>query len=214
MLASGSGTNLQALLDADLSPGRIELVVVNVPGAGAIDRAEAAGVEVAVLDHKGFDSRASFDEALVRVLLDRNIQWVVLAGFMRIVTEALLTPFRDRVVNIHPSLLPAFPGLHAQKQAFEAGVKLTGCTVHLVDAGMDTGPVLGQVAVPVLPDDDLGRLQGRILRQEHRLFPAVVRALCEGRLVRNERGAHIQGGVQVPGVALMNPPLLRSEAPK
>ncbi len=182
VLCSGSGSNLQALLDADLGPGKIALVLCNVPGARALERAKTANVETMVLDHRVFDSRVSFDQAVVTELKKRKIEWVVLAGFMRIVTRIVLEAFPDRVVNIHPALLPAFPGIHAQKQALHAGVKLTGCSVHLVDEGTDTGPVLAQSAVPVLADDDEPRLSNRILAEEHRLYPKVVRALAEGKL--------------------------------
>jgi phosphoribosylglycinamide formyltransferase-1 len=182
VLASGSGTNFQALLDADLSPGKIVLLVCNNPGAKAIERAERARVPVAVIDHRTFASREDFDRAVLERVTEARAQWLVFAGFMRVVTKVLLEPFHHRVVNVHPALLPAFPGVNAQKQAFDAGVKITGCTVHLVDAGVDTGPILAQAAVPVLPTDDLDSLRERILKEEHRLLPQVVRALAEGRL--------------------------------
>ncbi|MCK6551661.1 phosphoribosylglycinamide formyltransferase [Myxococcota bacterium] len=181
VLASGSGSNLQALIDADLG-APISVVVANVPGAKALERAEKAGIPAVLVDHKAFPDRASFDRALVDVLVAHRVEWVVLAGFMRIVTKVVLDAFPDRVVNIHPALLPSFPGVDAQKRAFDAGVKITGCTVHLVDEGTDTGPILAQAAVPVLATDDALALKQRILRQEHRLFPAVVRALVAGGL--------------------------------
>ena len=183
--ASGSGSNLQALLDADLGPAEVALVVVNVAGAKALERARAKGVAAELVDHKAYGSREAFDAAVVERLRAHGIEWVVLAGFMRLVTEVFLGAFEHRVVNIHPSLLPSFPGVRAQAQALAAGVKVTGCTVHLVDGGMDTGPVLAQVAVPVLPGDDEPRLSQRILQQEHRVLPRVVRALAEGRLVQD-----------------------------
>lgn len=202
VLASGSGSNFQALLDADLSPGRIALLVCNKPGAKAIDRAERAAVPVALLDHRGFDSREAFDQALVDRLREANVDWVVFAGFMRLVTPVFLGAFEGRVVNIHPALLPAFPGVDAQRQAFVAGVQITGCTVHLVDAGVDTGPILAQTAVPILPGDDLDTVRARILRQEHRLLPAVVRALAAGRLRTGPRGPYIEGFEPPPDAAL------------
>lgn len=188
VLASGSGTNLQALLDADLGPARVEVVLSNVPTAGALARARRAGVATEVVDHREVKPRAAFDRALAERLEGHRVDWVVLAGFMRVLTPVLLDRFEGRVVNIHPALLPAFPGLDAQGQAFRAGVKLAGCTVHLVDAGVDTGPILAQAAVPVLPDDSEASLQQRILAEEHRLFPAVIRALAEGRLERSAEG--------------------------
>lgn len=186
VLASGSGTNLQALLDADLSPGYVKVVIVNVPGAKALDRAQHAGVEGLLIDHKTFASREAFDTEVVAALQKRDVHWIVLAGFMRLISPVFLSAYPNRIVNIHPSLLPSFPGVHAQAQALAAGVKITGCTAHLVDAGMDTGPILGQIAVPILPDDTEVKLSRRILRQEHDLLPAVVRALAKGQLNHQE----------------------------
>lgn len=182
VLASGTGTNLAALLASDLGPGRVVRVIVNVPGAGAIDRARAAGVPVTVLDHREHRPRRVFEQRAVERLKADGVAWVVLAGFMRVVTATFLDAFPGRVVNVHPSLLPAFPGVHAQRQAFDAGVRIAGCTVHLVDVGVDSGPILAQAAVPVRDDDDPERLEARILDAEHALLPRVVRALAEGRL--------------------------------
>lgn len=188
VLASGSGSNLQALLDADLRPAEITLVVCNVPGAGALDRAKAAGVEHLLIDHKAYPNREAFDQALAQALTQKRIDWVVLAGFMRLLTPVILDAFPERVVNIHPALLPAFPGTHAQRQALQAGVRITGCTVHLVDKGMDTGPILAQAAVPVRPQDDEAALSKRILREEHRIYPKVVKALAQDKLQRGPNG--------------------------
>ena len=182
VLASGSGTNFQALLDADLGPGKIVLLISNKPGVKALERAEKAGVPSAVIDHRRYASREDFDRAVLARLRDARAEWVVFAGFMRVVTDVLLEPYRDRIVNVHPALLPAFPGVNAQKQAFDAGVEVTGCTVHLVDAGVDTGKILAQAEVPVLPTDDVESLRLRILAKEHELLPRVVRELVEGRM--------------------------------
>ncbi|HEY8926594.1 MAG TPA: phosphoribosylglycinamide formyltransferase [Polyangia bacterium] len=186
VLASGSGTNLQALIDAgargDLGPARLVVVGANVAGCGALGRAQAAGLDTFVIEHRAFPSREAFDEAVVAALRARRVELVVLAGFMRILTPGFLAAFPDRVVNIHPSLLPAFPGVHSQAQAFRHGVKLAGCTVHLVDTGVDSGPILAQAAVPVLDDDDEETLRLRILAEEHKLLPSVVRAFAEGRV--------------------------------
>jgi phosphoribosylglycinamide formyltransferase-1 len=186
VLASGGGTNLQALIDAQargqLGPARVRVVGVNVPGCGAVARAHAAGMPTFVVDHHDVGSRAAFDAALIAGLAAHDIELVVLAGFMRVLTPAFLAAFPDRVINIHPSLLPAFPGVDAQGQAFRAGVKVAGCTVHFVDSGVDSGPIIAQRAVAVDEDDDGERLRLRILDQEHRLLPAVVRALAEGRV--------------------------------
>jgi phosphoribosylglycinamide formyltransferase-1 len=198
VLASGGGTNLQALLDAaaraELGPARIAVVGSNVPGCAALARAEGAGVATFALDHRSFPTRAHFDQALAERLRAHDVQAVVLAGFMRLLTPAFLRAFPQRVVNIHPALLPAFPGVHAQQQAFDHGVKLAGCTVHFVDEGTDSGPIIAQAAVPVLDGDDAEALRLRILAEEHRLLPAAVRALAEGRLVIEGRRVRIQGG--------------------
>jgi phosphoribosylglycinamide formyltransferase-1 len=185
VLISGSGTNLQAIFDA-IATKRLDadvaVVVSNVANAAGLDRAKKAGVPAVVVDHKAFDGRAAFDTELVRVLREHGVEWVVLAGFMRIVTPVLLDAFPGRVVNVHPALLPAFPGVHAQRQALAYGVRVTGCTVHLVDAGTDTGPILAQAAVPVLDGDDEARLTARILVQEHALLPRVLQWIADGRL--------------------------------
>jgi phosphoribosylglycinamide formyltransferase-1 len=186
VLASGGGTNLQALLDAqardELLPGRLVLVGANVPGCGALSRAAQAGVPTFCLDHKAFAGREAFDAALLETLRKHEVEAVVLAGFMRLLTPAFLGAFPARIINVHPSLLPAFPGVHSQAQAFRYGVKVAGCTVHFVDAGMDTGAIIAQTAVPVLDDDDEERLRLRILAEEHRLLPQAVRDLAAGRL--------------------------------
>jgi phosphoribosylglycinamide formyltransferase-1 len=185
VLVSGSGTNLQAILDAVAArtlDARVAVVVSNVPGAGALERARAAGVEAIVVDHKRFADRRSFDAAVVEALRARGVELVVLAGFMRLVTEVLLDAFPMRIVNVHPALLPAFPGVHAQKQALDYGVRVTGCTVHFVDGGTDTGPIIAQAAVPVLDGDDEERLRLRILAREHELLPRVLQWIAEGRV--------------------------------
>jgi len=194
VLVSGAGTNLQATLDAVRS-GRLGAEVVTVvsnrAAAPALERARAAGVEAIVIGHTGFSSREAYDAAMVEHLRARGVELVVLAGFMRIVTPVLLEAFPDRVVNVHPSLLPAFPGLDAQRQALEAGVAVSGCTVHLVDGGTDTGPILAQAAVPVREGDDVEALRARILAEEHRLLPEVLQWFVEARvsLVRSEGAA-------------------------
>ncbi|HEX6839012.1 MAG TPA: phosphoribosylglycinamide formyltransferase [Polyangia bacterium] len=186
VLVSGSGTNLQAILDGlkagTLGPARVVVVVSNVAGVRALERAQAAGVATEVLPHKGFPSRQAFDEALVATLRKHDVELVALAGFMRLLSPTFLTAFPQRVLNIHPALLPAFPGVHAQKQALDYGARITGCTVHFVDEGCDTGPIVAQAAVPVLDGDDEAALTARILAEEHRLYPAAIRAVAEGRV--------------------------------
>jgi phosphoribosylglycinamide formyltransferase-1 len=202
ILASGSGTNLQALIVAaargELGPARIAVVGTNVPGCGALDRAGHAGIATFVLDHKGFSSRDAFDAALVETLRGHGVELVVLAGFMRLLSSTFLAAFPQRIVNIHPALLPAFPGTHAQNQAFTYGVKFSGCTVHFVDGGTDTGPIIAQAVVPVLETDDEESLRARILTEEHRLLPAAVRALAEGRVQIEGRHVRVQGRDAAP----------------
>lgn len=188
VLISGSGSNLQAILDACAapdSPARVAVVISNRADAYGLERARQAGVPAELLSHRGL-AREAYDAALVERLGAYGVQWVCLAGFMRIVTSTLLGAFPGRVLNIHPALLPAFPGLHGQAQAFEAGVRLAGATVHLVDEGTDTGPIIAQGVVPVRPDDDAVALAARILQVEHRLYPMALRWAAEGRL-------HVEG---------------------
>jgi phosphoribosylglycinamide formyltransferase-1 len=186
VLVSGSGTNLQAILDAQkagaLGKARVVVVVSNVAGVRALERAQAAGVPAEVLPHKQFPTRDAFDQALVALLRKYDVELVALAGFMRLLTPAFLAAFPQRVMNIHPALLPAFPGVHSQKQALDYGARVTGCTVHIVDEGCDTGPIIAQAAVPVLDGDDVAALTARILAEEHRLYPAAIRAVADGRV--------------------------------
>lgn len=197
VLVSGSGTNLQAIIDA-VAAGSLEaklgVVVSNVASAKALDRAKAARVPAIVVDHKAFPSRAAFDAAVVEVLQAHAVDCVVLAGFMRLVTPTLLDAFPNRVVNVHPALLPAFPGMHAQRQALEYGVAITGCTVHFVDPGTDTGPIIAQAAVPVFDDDDEAKLSARVLQKEHELLPMVLQWIVEGRVVVEQRPELGPGG--------------------
>jgi phosphoribosylglycinamide formyltransferase-1 len=185
VLVSGGGTNLQAILDAIAAKtldARVAVVVSNTAGAGGLERAKKAGVPTVVLDHKAYAGREAFDAAVVDALRAHGVEWVVLAGFMRIVTCVLLDAYAMRVVNIHPALLPAFPGVDAQKQALDYGVRVTGCTVHFVDAGTDTGPIIAQRAVAVLAGDDVETLKARVLVEEHRLLPEVLQWIAEGRV--------------------------------
>lgn len=198
VLVSGRGTNLQAILDAAaagrLGGATVALVLSNVAEAKALERAGAAGVATEVIDHRRHPSRQTFDEAVVRTLRAAEVDIVALAGFMRMVGAPLLEAFPWGVVNIHPSLLPAFPGLHAQRQALEHGVKVSGCTVHFVDAGCDSGPIIAQAAVPVLDGDDEAALSARILAEEHRLYPEALRTLAEGRVIVRGRRVVVRGG--------------------
>lgn len=185
VLVSGSGTNLQAILDAIAAGSlraKVGVVVSNVANVKALDRARAARVPAIVVDHKAFPTREAFDAGVVEVLQAHRVDCVVLAGFMRLVTPTILDAFPNRVVNVHPALLPAFPGIHAQRQALQYGVAISGCTVHFVDQGTDTGPIIAQAAVPVLDSDDEASLTARILQKEHELLPAVLQWIAEGRV--------------------------------
>jgi len=197
VLVSGSGTNLQALIDrgqrGELGPAQLVVVGCNVPDCPALARAKLAAVPTFVLDHRDYAERTSFDRALVAGLRDHQVDLVVLAGFNRVLGQDFLEAFPGRVVNVHPALLPAFPGIRAQRQAFDGGVKIAGCTVHFVDHGVDTGPIIAQAAVPVQDDDDDEALRLRILAEEHRLLPAVVRAIAERRVMLEGRRVRVLG---------------------
>jgi phosphoribosylglycinamide formyltransferase-1 len=191
VLVSGSGSNLQAILDATargVLDARIEVVISNVASARALERAKAANVPTLAIDHKTFAKREEFDAALVKELRARGVEWVVLAGFMRVVTPVLLDAYPRRVINIHPSLLPAFPGVRSQKQALDYGVRVAGCTVHFVDAGTDTGPIIAQATVPVMDDDTEETLRDRILEREHAILPEVLQWIAQGRVEVREDG--------------------------
>lgn len=183
ILISGRGSNLQAIIDA-IAAGRLEatigVVLSNRPGAAGLERARAAGIEAVCVDPSPSASRHEYDAALVRELQARRIDLVCLAGFMRLLGPTFIDAFPHRILNIHPSLLPAFPGLHAQRQAIEHGVRISGATVHLVDADLDTGPIVLQAAVPVLADDTEETLAARILAEEHRIYPEAIGIVLGG----------------------------------
>jgi len=185
VLISGRGSNLLSILHAEGASrldARVRVVISNRPEAGGLVHAKARNVPTRVLPHSDFASREAYDEALVGALREAGVSHVVLAGFMRIVTPVLLNAFPDRVINIHPSLLPAFPGIHSQAKALAYGVKVSGCTVHFVDAGTDTGPVLAQSAVQVRHDDTEETLSARILAAEHALLPRALQWIAEDRV--------------------------------
>ncbi len=174
VLISGRGSNLQALIDAcghREFPAEIRLVISNDAAAAGLERAKAAGIATRAIPHKGFPDRASFDAAIDSALAEAGIELVCLAGFMRILGEGFVGRWRDRLINIHPSLLPAFKGLHSHERVLAAGARFTGCTVHFVRPAMDDGPIIVQAAVPVLPGDDADRLAQRVLAAEHQAYP-------------------------------------------
>ncbi len=195
VLASGDGSNFQALVEGLRLGTEAEVVglISNVPTARALERARGLGVPAVVMQHTQWPSRVAYDEAMASELTLRQVELVCLAGYMRLVTPAFLKAFPMRVLNIHPALLPAFPGLHAVRQALAAGVRVTGCTVHFVDAGTDTGPILAQAAVPVLPGDDEASLAARIRVEEHRLLPLAVRAVARGEVQVEGRRVVLKG---------------------
>ena len=194
VLVSGSGTNLQALLDDPICGPRIALVLSDRPGVKAIERAESHGVEWAVLDPKDVADREAFDHAVVDLLRERGIDVVVSAGYMRLLGPAVLEAYGGRWLNVHPSLLPSFPGMHGVADALAHGVKITGVTVFLVDEGTDTGPIVLQEAIEVFEDDDWDSLEARVHEVEHRLLPAATAALVEGRIRVDGRIVRIEGG--------------------
>ena len=185
VLISGRGSNLQSLIDAVREEGLaldIRAVISNEPGAAGLRRAEAAGIETAVLDHRAFATREDFDTALARLVDARRPDLVILAGFMRILGPALVRRYRGRLMNIHPSLLPAFPGLDTHRRALDAGVRVHGATVHFVTEELDGGPIILKAPVEVRPGDDAESLAARVLEQEHRIYPRAVRWFTEGRI--------------------------------
>jgi phosphoribosylglycinamide formyltransferase-1 len=204
VLISGRGSNLQALIgacSADAYPAAIALVISSRAEARGLGVAAAAGVPAAVVPHR---DRRAFAAAAQPLLCEQRIELVCLAGFMRVLDADFVEAWRDRMVNIHPSLLPSFRGLHAQRQALAAGVRFAGCTVHFVRPELDCGPIIGQAVVPVHPEDDEARLSDRILRTEHRLYPLAVRLIAEGRVqIVAERVEIMNAGI--PDLVALNP---------
>ena len=201
VLASGRGSNFEALCTADLGDAAVVLLATDNPKAEALIKAKRLGIEKAVFDPGAARgaSPAGMEASIAALLEDRGIDLVCLAGFMRILKGPLLDRFEGRILNIHPSLLPSFPGLDAQARALEYGVRISGCTVHYVDAGTDTGPVVLQAAVPVLGTDTVESLSRRILREEHRIYPLAVRLHCEGSIRLDGRTVHFPGTDGIPG---------------
>ena len=185
ILISGNGSNLQSIID-HIEKGSlkatIKIVISNNPDAYGITRAKKHGIPVVVLKNGDFKNKEDFDLELINILKNNSVDLVILAGFMRIITSTLLNAFPQKIMNIHPALLPSFPGIHGQKQALEYGVKLSGCTVHFVDEGVDTGPIIIQSAVQVFDDDTEEILAARILKEEHRIYPQAIQLFAEGKI--------------------------------
>ena len=211
VLISGTGSNLQAIIDAILRgalKAEIRLVISNRPDAQGLERARRHGIETAVIEHRKFASREDFDRAVLAALRDRSVDLVALAGFMRLLSNVMLDALPGRIMNIHNSLLPSFPGIHGPKDAIEYGVKIAGCTVFFVTPGVDVGPVIVQAAVPVLPGDDEQRLATRILQQEHRIFPHAISLFQQGRLEIQGRRVIVKGDSSTPNSSpIVNPPV-------
>jgi len=208
VLISGRGSNLQALIDACAKPGfpaEITRVIANRADAAGLQRAASAGIATAIIPHRDYKSREDFDTALDAALRAAGVDLVCLAGFMRLLTPGFVARWHDRLINIHPSLLPAFPGLDTHARALAQGVRFTGCTVHFVRAEMDNGPIIVQAAVPVLTGDDADRLAARVLEAEHCAYPLALRLIGEGRVsVADERV--VIAGAGAPAPMLLNPP--------
>lgn len=211
VLASGGGSNFQAILDAIgtgyIKGAEVVVVISDKEDAFALERARKAGIPAEYTNPKLLRRREDFDNSVLLRLHAHGVQLVLLAGYMRIVSMVLVEAYENKMINIHPALLPSFPGLHVQKKAIDHGARFSGCTVHFVDGGMDTGPIIIQAVVPVLPDDDEAALAARILRQEHRIYPEAVRLFVEGRLKVVGRRVVVDGHAPQPDAQIINPPL-------
>ena len=208
VLISGSGTNLKALIDACSEasyPAQISLVLSNKENASGLAHAKKAGIPTLVIRHTDFTERHKFDEALTNALESNKVDLICLAGFMRILGQTFVSRWRDQLINIHPSLLPAFKGLHTHKRALQAGVRIAGCTVHYVRTEVDVGPIVAQAAVPVMPDDTEECLAKRVLEQEHRLYPLSVELIARGKAQIDGRRVQVTGTERPRMAALINP---------
>ena len=195
VLASGRGTNLQAIIEAIKEgkvEGRISIVISDNPDAHALERAEQNNIETRYINFKEFKTREDYDKKIMECLKEKDIDLVVLAGYMRILSSYFIKMYKNRIMNIHPALLPSFPGLHAQRQAVEYGVKISGCTVHFVNEGVDSGPVILQKAVEVKDNDTEESLAERILKEEHQIYPRAIQLFCQGRLIIKGRKVFIK----------------------
>jgi len=210
ILVSGSGSNLQSIID-NIEQGKLDatigVIISNRADAYALERARRHHIPAVVVEHAAFSSRDDFDLKMIEILRSYSVELVVMAGFMRILTETFLNAFPMQILNIHPALLPSFQGLHGQERAFDYGVKFSGCTVHFADTGVDTGPIIMQAVVPVFDDDTAESLQQRILKEEHRIYPQAIRLYTEGRLEIRGRRVLIRDHGRLADEALHNPPL-------
>ncbi len=216
VLVSGSGSNLQSIID-NIEQGKlsaeIAIVLCNNPRAFALERCAKHKIPFELISHKDFPDRMGFDLKMAEILKSRGVELVIMAGFMRVLSPEFLSEFPLKVINIHPALLPSFPGLHGQKQAFDYGVKFSGCTVHFADSGVDTGPIIIQAVVPIFDNDTEESMSARILKEEHRIYPQAIQLLAEGRVEVKGRKVILKSGSPeavtgaLAGISLHNPPL-------
>jgi phosphoribosylglycinamide formyltransferase-1 len=209
VLASGRGSNLLAIIDSihnNKLDAEITVVICDVESAYALERARKDNIKGVFVDLKSFPSKKEFEDEIIRLLKENQVELVCLAGFMRVLSSRLVSAFKDRILNIHPSLLPSFPGLHVQKKALEYGVKFSGCTVHFVDEGVDTGPIIIQAVVPILDNDTEESLSERILEKEHKIYSRAIQLIAEKRIVREGRRVLIRD-FQKQDLSIINPPL-------
>jgi phosphoribosylglycinamide formyltransferase-1 len=210
VLVSGSGSNLQSIIDhieKDLLDAVITVVISNNPSAYALERATKHHIPAIVIKHQDYRNREDFDQEMVNVLKSHSVELVVMAGFMRVLTPLFLNSFPMKIMNIHPAILPSFPGTHAQKRAAEYGVRFSGCTIHFADEGVDTGPIIIQAVVPAYVDDTEDTLAARILKEEHRIFPQAIQLYADGKIEVTGRKVRIKGTDRIPETPLHNPPL-------
>jgi phosphoribosylglycinamide formyltransferase-1 len=211
ILVSGSGSNLQSIIDnieKGTLPARIRVIISNNPEAFGLERARTHGIPAVVITHGCSSSRQEYDQKLVDALKSHDVELVVLAGFMRVLSPLFLRAFPMRIMNIHPAVLPSFPGTHGQKQAFDYGVKFSGCTVHFADEGVDTGPIIIQAIVPVYDTDTEETLSQRILKEEHRIYPKAIKLYAEGRLQVEGRKVRVKDHPQPEDIPRHNPPVV------
>ena len=210
VLVSGSGSNLQAIIDnieKGLLDGVIKIIISNNADAYALVRAKKHNIPFVIINHSDFDNREDFDRKMIDVLKSFSVELVVMAGFMRLLTPLFLNAFPMKIMNIHPAILPSFPGIHAQKRAADYGVRFSGCTVHFADEGVDSGPIIIQAVVPAYDDDTDDALAARILKEEHRIYPQAVQFYAEGRIEVIGRKVRIKGSERISETPLHNPPL-------
>ncbi len=211
VLVSGGGSNLQSIIEnieKGLLDAVITIVISNNPKAYALERAKRHQIPSVVMDRRNYGSKDEFDDAMVKILKSCSVELVVMAGFMKVLSPVFLNSFPMKIMNIHPAILPAFPGMHAQKRAAEYGVRFSGCTVHFADDGIDTGPVIIQAVVPAYDDDTEDTLAARVLQEEHRIYSQAIQFYAEGRIEVKDRKVHISGIDKIPATAIHNPPLV------